>query len=517
MTGESGAIDANDAWLVEAFPYEGEGSGTGPTPIYLGTKSITIEADDPDAPNREYDGRLSVGFTLKREMHRDGKIGGNSLPSYGDLEIRVDTHLVDNGTYAAWRDLVWSGHPIRILHGEGTTHGEYDVMFEGVMGPGVSFGKTTIRVPIADLQELLTKPVHTLTYAGSGGTEGTAEKKGVHKPWSCGVCRGVEPPPSDGPNLWFDMDPVNGVHSVLLVTDGSGVLTADVSNPPASGKYYLDAASGRIRLQTSPTYGLRVDFRSKFGSNALTAGDICEALLTGPGGLSAGDIDSASFAAFDTATSATSGSVGRWYADPPSIDEILDLLVGSVGGFYTTSREGKFSVGVLTAPTATVQTDPSLALVVTDATILRDGLSIEPVGDPPSRIEVGCRHCHAPILEEDRINPSGTAAAKDFLRREYRVEIEAGASTTSWPLAKPLRTDTAIDEPDVGADLAHQLGGLYCVARSFVTVRLALAPMQLELGHQIWIESDLYDIDAAWRVIEVDDSDAPRVVIRAWR
>jgi hypothetical protein len=71
--GQSGLIGFDEVFLVELFPVT---TGSVVTPIYLATRDVTFPSTDATAPNREYDGRVRTALDYRRELFRDGRVGG---------------------------------------------------------------------------------------------------------------------------------------------------------------------------------------------------------------------------------------------------------------------------------------------------------------------------------------------------------------------------------------------------------------------------------------------------------
>lgn len=526
--GESGVIDSDEIYLVEMFPLDPTSSPEAETEIYLATRDVYFPPSDPDAPSREYDGRVKQALNYRREIWRDGRIGGGSLPALGAITIAVDDDLVADGDYALWRSYVWDGRRVRVLAGRiGDAYSAYDVLLDGLLSGGNVFGLTEISLGLTDLATRLDRPVHTEKYAGSGGFEGPAELEGADKPWGIGLFQAIDPQPIGTPaDLWYDVDPINGLDDAYtpVVDDGGVAYTVTASNPPSSGQVYVDYANGRIRLGTAPTLALRVTAKSLFGASVVgaspaagaeIAADLAEALLTLNMGLTAGDLDSTSFAALASANTYT---LGGWYKTAPTGLEVMDAIMSSVGGYYTTARGGTVTVGIWAAPTATAETDSEIDFVITDQDIAQDTLRCEPVASPPYRIEIGWGRAHA-VVGSAEFAGAVTDARRAFLSREYRYAVASNATTEArYLLSEPLKRDTLLQEEADATALAASEAGLYAVARETVRVRLQLRPFSLEPGDQVWIRSDLYAIDAAYRIVGLDDNaEEPFSELLLWR
>lgn len=502
-------------YLVEVFPRDSTGTIH---PQYLSTRDIAMASTDPTAPNREYDGRVQVALSVKREMYADGRIGGKSLPAYGNgIEIAVDTDWKATN-YPLWKAWGWDGAQARVLQGprSSTSYAAYSVLWDGQCTGENSFGLGTVQLPLSDLQTQIDKDIESTTYTGGGGFNGGADINGKVKPTVLGQVLRAVPVPVDAPNLWYDLSPVTGLHSIQAVYDGGVPLTPSASNPPAAGNYYADLPNGRIRLGSTPSKQIAVDCRGAFGSNATTAADICQALLTGRLGFTTGQIDATSFAALNTKNSAT---VGYYAADRATGTEVLDALIGSVGGFYTGSK-GKVVVGRLEAPTATTSSDSVLALYLEDADLEKGALTVNPEAIPPYRLIVKAARSWAGVLQESDLAGAATAAMRAFFSEEYRSSspVDVTAVQTLHPLSKPLEVETCLLNISDAQTEASRLSGLYSTRREVLTLRIETQPFAIELGDQVWVSSDLHVIDQAYRVIGIEENtrDTGRVTLTLW-
>ena len=525
--GESGVLDSDETYLIELFPLDRTVSPPTVQPIYLATRDVQFSASDPYAPSVEYDGRVTQALSYTRELWKDGLIGGGSIPAYGSITVSVDDDLVDDGIYAAWRGYAWDGRQVRILRGriDDDEYADFEVLLDGLLSGANTFGANEISIGLSDLTARLERPVHTVTYAGTGGFEGTVELAGVDKPWAVGMFRGVEPQALGDPaDLWYDVDPINGLDpSVTPVIEDGGVPFNIVgSNPPGSTNAYVDYVNGRIRLGTAPTSTLTVAAKSAFGAvgsptfGMETAADIIETLLLNNLGFSAGELDAASFTALG---SANTHVLGGWWANAPRGVEVLDALINSAAGYYTTSRGGLLTVGVWSAPTASAETDSQIVFIVTDTDIVTNSLTVEPIGVPPYRVDIGYARAHT-VLDTGQFNGAATEARRAFLSREYRYATDSSAATLDEHLlSEPLIRDTMHDTESGGQALATLMSGLFAVpGRERVRFKLQLRPFAINPGDEIWIQSDQYDIDAPWRVTSIgDDAANPVVDIAAWR
>ncbi|PWC96970.1 hypothetical protein [Azospirillum sp. TSO5] len=489
-------------YLVEAT-YWNDDDGSEVTE-YLANHDVTFDPSDT-APSQEYEGRVTAALQIRREMYSDGAIGGASLPSYGSIEIVVDDLLRDSGRLAAWRAGRWDGRSLRVLMGpEGAAYSDHVVLLNGTATGAPSGGIGGLSLPIADLQALLDKPVQTVTYPGTGGFDGGADLKDKVRPDVLGTVRAAVPVPVDTANGWYDLS-YSGLSVVYDVYDGGVRIPPTASNPPEPGKVYTDLAAGRIRVATAPVYGLAVDCVGAAASGSSVAATICEWIITDRLGIDISRLDASAFAAFGAAASS---AVGMYLTETTTALQVLDYLVPSVGGYYSSTRRGLLTVGRLREPAATSATDPTIALVIDDQDIEPGSLKVEPVPSPPYRWEIGYARnwtgqVNASQLDQQFISTD----RRSFMLSEYRVEASVQATTQARNLlSKPLRSDTAIDQRADAAAEALRRRDLFGVPRVKVTLQMQTQPFALELNDEVWLDSEINGINRSLVIIGLDES-----------
>lgn len=477
----------------------------------LANHDVVFEPDDT-APSQAYDGRVTAALQIKREMYTDGAIGGASLPSYGSIEIVVDDDLRDSGRLAAWRAGRWDGRRLRVLMGpEGASYADHVVLLDGTATGAPTGGIGGLSLPIADLQALLDKPVQTVTYDGTGGFQGGEDLKGKVRPDVFGVVRAAVPVPVDIQNGWYDLA-YSGLSTVYGVYDGGVPLTITTSNPPASGQVYVDYVNGRIRVATAPVYGLAVDCLGAqevpfFGPPIAytTAADICRWLITTRLGIASSRLDTSAFTAFASTAPAT---VGMYLTETTTAIEVLDYLVPSVGGYYSSTRRGLLTLGRLREPAATSATDPTISLVVDDQDIEPGSLKVEPVPSPPYRWEIGYARNWTGVVNASQLDQQNISVfRRAFMLSEYRVEPSVQATTQARNLlSKPLRSDGAMDQQTDAAAEALRRRDLFGVPRVKVTLQMQTQPFALELNDEVWLDSEINGISRSFVIIGLDES-----------
>lgn len=504
------AIDLGTVILAEFRPYDPVAEAE--SPVYLATADVILLPDDAEAPNREYLGLVSPDVALRREMYADGQIGGASQPQLGAIKVMVDDDTA--GDLYAWRTWGWDKRACEIAaYTPGAPYASRTVIWTGETTGQNVFGVGEITIGLADLQARLERPFQASTYAGTGGFEGGEDLAGQRKPEILGEVWGVAPVAVDPQNLWFDLDPVNGLTSIAAVMVGGNALVADAANPPAAGKYHADLAAGRIRLGMAPDAPLTVHCVGAIAGGATTAPTLARAVMHRCGATATDDAAMA-------AAAADSPMPTGWLAqDDESGREIVDRLVADIGGgFWTTTRGGFLTVGRLLPTTATSEDDAQVVAVLTDADLVKGSLTIEPVPAPPSAVELGWRRNWTPHGVEDL--RGADAAAHAFALAEYRREVVAApaALLAVHPSSEAYRPETGLSQQVDAAVVASRVAALVCSQRWWANGEWTMAPLTLEVGDEVWLRSELHQVDAPFRVIAVDENAAARKArLRLWR
>jgi len=251
-------------WIrLEAIALDNEGTGprrlAGEVVRYYSSHGHVTRPDD-DPPDIWYEPRIENALTFTRSLIDGDRIGGRSVPGFGDVVLRND-----DGTLDPMRGWGWAGRAIRVeLGGPGFARDDFGVIFDGLTET-VAFDDTTLRIEVSDLQSLIAQPLWSARYLGNGGREGDVDLKGRRKPLCFGRVRNIEPVPvgivearlayqfHDGPVAAYDA----AWHRVY----DRGVQLAYVAGAPTAGQWTLDAANGAIVLGGSPSGVVTADVK----------------------------------------------------------------------------------------------------------------------------------------------------------------------------------------------------------------------------------------------------------------
>jgi hypothetical protein len=452
---------------------------------YFADADYTTRPTD-SAPNRYYDGRLNSGFTFKRELFGEQRIGGRSTPGYGALSLNNEDGALD-------RLQGWSffGRSIvvrlgaRRYRGERFPFADFGVVFSGTC-EAVEFQESEVIFRLRSLDWLLDSPLLKNTYAGTGGLEGGAALKGKRKPLSLGHVLDVPPVYLgiiDGLYTYQVSDPaVGAIGDIPQAYDGAAALTK-VTGTPTGGQYRVNTTNCTLQLASAITLALTANV---IGVGGLTAGSIARFIVDDIAGITA--INEASITALNTLQPAT---VGLYAAlDERTMADGLDWIINSIGGFWGFNRPGLFSVGRLDAPLPLAS-----AAQIFDKTTT---LALERIATPVPAWKVTVGHAPAYLtLGENQIAGGVSEERKQFILQRYRTGTPWESSTvkTIHKNAADLRFDTGIVDTDDADEEATRLGGLLGVPREMYQALAKALPFQLDLGETIGLQDERFELD----------------------
>jgi len=338
---------AEKSYLVELGPYNLSTSAV--VNLYFSDRGFVTSPSESPA-NTLYDSRVMEALNFQRSMFQEGRIGGRSVPGFGEIVLNNA-----DGGLDALAGYAWDSRSVTIKVGEvGANLSQHFTIFQGV-SKSVEFDDMTLKIIIHDDQDLFTRTIPSAVYAGTGGTEGSDVLKGTPKPLVFGEVTNIAP---------ILVDPANNIYQI-----NDGQIEA-ISNVYIDGvrttSFTADLNNGRLTMSSTPTGIVTCDCKGSkpSGSYKSTVGDIVRYIGSEFGGLSdPADYDTASFTALNTANSTP---VGIYVTGFTEIGAVLDELINSIGAFYGFGRDGKFSVGrlELASGTADLEADSTNILEI---------------------------------------------------------------------------------------------------------------------------------------------------------
>lgn len=492
------------AYLVQCSPYDPDTAAV--SPQYLSIGSLA-----PVYDGKLWRGRLQQEPSFSVEAFSDPVIGGRSSASIGVLVVRHG----DDGINL--RNLNWHGRGVEVKRGDrDAAFGSFSTVVRGRVR-SIEWDRNGFMIGLSDLASELEVPLQDALYAGTGGDEGGDDVKGRPKPRCLGKPRNVTPVLIDRANLIYQFSDraakaVDAVYDqgIPLTSEGdvATLSLADIRDWPAcGGRYVTDLSRGLIRLGAAPAGTPTVDAQGDMDSGTLiqTAGDLVRhvagQVLTDPD-----DLDTASFSGVNTANAAPCSlyvSDGR-----PTIREVAEQLMSSIGGYLSVGASGLLKVGVIEIGTS--------ALTLTERHIV----SLRRL-DPPRpfwRRKLGYARAWT-VLSQDVIDAAAiTDARADFMGSAQRFVISEDATiTTALADSQDEEIATLLDVESDASDEADRQLALLGARRDLYELDVRDQAYQAEVGQTITVVHPSLRVPAGQDLIvrSVSERSGERTVIQA--
>lgn len=390
-------------------------------PRYLSTVAYTTLPTDSPA-NRVYSPIVSGGVAFTETLPLDG----SATLSVGDIELDNDDGLLDS-----WLDDVWVNKPIRIYIGDVSwVRADFRLIFTGIVANINSRAANRLNISLRDKLQRLNTPVSETLLGG------TTSNKDRLIPLCFGEVHNVEPLLVDPATLKYKVHG-SAIERLIEVRDNGAPVS--VNESLIDGTFTLVAQqAGTITCSVQgdkpTTYSSRI-------ADAITR------LVTGYGKVSdrltTADIDTAQFAAFNTAHPQP---VGVYLNDRSNVIEVCQQLASSVGAQISMSREGLLRLLKITLPAI------GTPLVVTPSDYVAKSLEIKERVDVKAAIKVGyCKN----YTTQTGLNTGLPASHKDLFMQEYLSVTAKNQSVADiYKInTEPVQTDTLLlTESDATAE-----------------------------------------------------------------
>jgi len=498
---------------------KGGGTSVGQVTLRYADRHWTGDPTDSDHPNVFFEGRVNVPLDLTRAMPILPEEERRARRQFGELEIANG----DGGLDAILQSYAVDGRRVRVLFGPYMgAYNEFRAILD-VLGTGWEGESTRVRIGLRDRLYSLDTPLQETLYAGTGGVEGTDEIKGKPKPLNFGRTRNITPVLIDPANLvyhWHDgesfaLDDVFD-RGATLTDSGTDVASyaALVAEGVSPGEYATSLAVSMFKLGALPDGLVTCDTRGDADPSYIdTLDTIALRILKDRHGLSGMWIDTASFAG----AASIAGEMGI-YINPnetPTTAEVLTRLMGAVGAWWGSGRDGKVRAGRLGAPE---NRSPNIRLDQYD--IL--ALTPEATPVPRWRQRVGYKPNWTVQRGED-LATSVTASRRQFLTEPFSVVTASDAVTRVRHLQAldppPL---TGLYESESGADtLASYLRELHSPDRRIFRAVVKRIGYKLDLQKIAHVTWPRYGLQNGKRLVVVGiaeraDGRGDTVEMRLW-
>lgn len=327
---------------------------------------------------------------------------------------------------------------------------------------------------LADLDfPLLTERYNGSTTSSAATAEGNADLQGQIKQRVYGQAFNVLVQPANPYDLIYLVS--NSPLSAVTLYDGGLTLINDGNHPTlvglraasiSGGHYATCLALGLVRVGGTPEFNLTADVIEGSGPNQRTAAQIAFRMMT-DFGISAGDIDAASFDGLDDDNMAVTYAV---IDDDRTALEAVQQVLQSIGGWLLPNHEGEFQVGRFEAP---VPANPELQIDV-EIKSLQDALVLVRSDVPVWRVVVKYQRVHH-VQEDESLAGAVTSERRAFLSSEFRtVTAQNSAIKTKHLNAREITLTTQIVESDAAQTEADRLLDLLSPERSVYEIALSL-------------------------------------------
>jgi len=304
---------------------------------------VSAPTDTP--PNQPYDDIiLEVPLFTQRIPEA---LGGRSIAGWGDVVFSLDGRDGDE-----WLTHAWDGREIQLLVGDKDwPRADFRTVLDGFSADIVALDDRRGAIRIRDKSWAFNVPIQTNRIA-------SGPNAGKLKPLALGDCFNAEPPLLDAATHKYQGH--DGAAEDFPAVREGGNATA----------FTEQLADGTFTLTGAPTLRITCDIKGESsGPYLTTAAGLIEHIVTTRTVLTSGDIDGASFTAFDALCPQT---LGLYIREGGLVVNALDALVKSVGGFWTFDHDDLLTLGRLDLPSGT----PVLRLYAERGDIERDGVQL---------------------------------------------------------------------------------------------------------------------------------------------
>lgn len=418
-------LDADRVELIELTGFDGIQNQV----FYI--SSLVFKTGPTDSlPNIQFTANLEKSSTLSRSISFFDE--GRGIDDVGEINI-----INNDGFFDFWQDYHWKGRSIRILLGDPTwSYDDFLVkpVLVGVIKEKPEFNDSLVSFRIQDKLGSLDVPVQRNLIVSTDSSNNNPF------PICLGTVENIKPVliESATHKYKWHTGPVDSIGAIYF--KGSAVTS-----------FTTDNANGEFTLTTRPIGTVTLDGNGAkpAGTHLTKIGEIAEYLITEFGGLSAGEIDTTSFAQLNIDKPY---DLEYYISDRQNLLDVLDSLFSSVGAFYLINYEGKVIVGHIKDPaneTAVESFDGN--------NIQLDNFSVKPLGTIQWRTRLFYNRNFTVQADGDLAgsitDPTYPDAARvDFLGTEWRTASDEDISVV------PGGTDfNLVEEPDAIITNIHSL------------------------------------------------------------
>lgn len=398
-------------------------------------------------------------------------IYGASLPSWGDLEIdnsegQFDSYLTGSA---------WDGRSVVLkVGGDPLAWADYQTILSGVMGRP-KYTDQAITLPVFDNQERLQVIVCSDLFTSASYPNMAATDLGKPIPLAIGTLKNIRPYCTNASTKLPYKVSKEALKDITTVYDNG-----------SSVAFTKDLANGAFTLSGTPSGTVTCDVQGKASGGVLISllGNIISDLLTSYAGFSAGEIDTAVLAAFNTDCPY---DMGYYIDNQDTVLAIIDKLIQGCNAFYGFSRTGKFQIYQFKAPSGS----PALTLSNDMEILEAPGFTCDPSSVEDIYWQVVLKH----TLDWANNTWSRVSSADASIKTTYLTAKDKGEIETY-----------IVSSADAQA-AADQFISLWKSPRAVTSVALKLQPLQNNLGDVVSLSRSRFGLSGGglFRIIGLEE------------
>lgn len=458
--------------------------------LYLSDKGYT-------SSENIYQARVADPFSFDSKMYDSNYLIGQSRISYGNISIINNDGELDYLLGAIWDEAV-----ITVKMGRPTfNYEDFETIFSGKAEQAI-WDLSTINIRLRNYEAELVTPLQNNLYLGTGGLEGTEDLKGQPKPLCFGKCTNIEP---------VLVDPVNLIYHIHDGTINS-VITVYFNGYPATlgVDYSVNLSNSTITLLGSPGNNVIVTADvtgDNTGGYVSSVTNIIQRILENYGGFSyPEDFDTLAFQ--DTEIS-NGNTVGIFIKEDTNINDVIDNLIESIGGFWGFNRQNKIFCGIVAEPNSSTILDLTKS----------DIISINRI---PSPLHIWYVSTHyQKIWKQFTVDQlAGAVTPSEVLRltSPYKQYI-ASDTLYNTPLSNKREIDSLFDTLSVAQVEGDRQFQLFNKKRDIYEITIKTLNFNINLGQSISVTLDRFGFDQSSYFIIIGYKESIRdntLVLTVW-
>lgn len=477
--------------------------------IFTSTKEFITKSTDA-LPTQPFFGTLLQPLNFKRSL-LGSDIIGNYIAGTGELDI-VNT----DGNYDFLiQGFAIDGRAITVKIGrDGDPYDNFYTIFSGTASDW-AVQEDVVKITLVDNSYLLSVPLQTNLYGGTGGIDGTTDLLGKRKPLAYGFVNNVSPPLVIPSSLIYQVND-GQIQAITAVYDRGSALTftADFATETllaaatiAAGHYSTCLAQGYFRLNSAPVGTITADVSGDKtgGVFASTSSDIVRRIVATSSAIP--DPQGIYLPSFANVLAAQPANIGYWMApdDTNTVADALSNIMGGIGGWAGFRRSGKLEVGIFLSPRSAAA--PNMLIDRVD--ILQIGREALPTALTPPPYRFRCAYQHNWTVQTDVAGSVG-ATRTSFLAQADRYSNSVNlTSLINHPFAHdrdPIKS-YFLNQTDAQAE-SDRLLALYVSAAALFRIKVGIQPFVIDLGDVVNVTYPRWDLTVGrnLRIVELTEN-----------